>query len=60
MTLKQLVSEIARREGQKSQVKVGDIREIIRIIVDMEVEGEYPSELIKKLAKRKEASRSRS
>lgn len=38
MTLNQLVSAIAAREGKKSQVKVGDIREILRVIADLMVE----------------------
>jgi hypothetical protein len=38
MTLKELASAIAKREGKKSQVKIGDIREILRIIADLMVE----------------------
>lgn len=38
MTLKQLISAIAAREGKKSQVKIGDIREILRVIADLAVE----------------------
>ena len=34
----QLCSEIARREGGKSNVKIGDIREIVRIIADISIE----------------------
>jgi len=34
MTLRELESRIALREGKKSQVKIGDIREIIRILKD--------------------------
>lgn len=36
MTLKKLASEIAKREGKKSQARIGDIREILKIIVQME------------------------
>ena len=39
--MKKLCSEIAKREGKKSQVKVGDIREILKIIVEI-----FSSELV--------------
>jgi uncharacterized protein YqfB (UPF0267 family) len=35
MTIKQLEKLIATRESKKSQVKIGDIREIIGIISDV-------------------------
>ena len=35
MKIKELVSHIARKEGLKSVVKVGDIREIVSIISDV-------------------------
>lgn len=38
MTLSTLVSEIAKKEGKKREVPVGDIREILRIIGDLEIE----------------------
>lgn len=38
MTLNQLASKIAKREGKKSQARIGDIREIIKIIVEIEAE----------------------
>lgn len=38
MTREELASEIAKREEKKSSVAIGDIREILRIIVDIEVE----------------------
>jgi hypothetical protein len=38
MTKAALIKEIAKREGKKSQVTIGNIREIIRIIEDIEVE----------------------
>lgn len=38
LTLKQLISAIAVREGKKSQVKIGDIREILRVIADLAAE----------------------
>lgn len=34
----ELAAEIARREGKKSQVRIGDIREIIRIMGDIQAE----------------------
>lgn len=36
--MNKLASEIAKREGGKSQVAIGDIREILSIISDIEVE----------------------
>ena len=33
--LSAFVKEIARREGKKSQIKVGDIREVLRIMAEM-------------------------
>jgi hypothetical protein len=35
MKIKEIVSEIAKREGKKSQVKVGDVREVIGHLADM-------------------------
>jgi hypothetical protein len=34
MTLNKLASLIAKREGKKSQAHIGDVREILKIIVD--------------------------
>jgi hypothetical protein len=39
MTLNKLASLIAKREGKKSQVHIGNIREILKIICTMEVEN---------------------
>lgn len=39
MTLNKLASEIAKREGKKSQARIGDIREILGIITDIFVES---------------------
>ncbi len=43
MTLTQLASEIAKREGKKSQAKIGDIREMLKhlrnIIAEKEADG---------------------
>ena len=38
MNVKELASAIAYAEGKKLQVKIGDIREILRIIADLAVE----------------------
>lgn len=35
MTLNNLASAIAKKEGKKSQVKIGDVREILAILSDM-------------------------
>jgi hypothetical protein len=37
-SLNQLASDIAKLEGKKSQARIGDIREILKLIVDMSVE----------------------
>jgi hypothetical protein len=36
MTVQRLASVIAKIEGKKSQAKIGDIREILKIIVSLE------------------------
>lgn len=38
MTMQKLASMIAKREGLKSQVKIGDVREILRVLIDLQVE----------------------
>jgi hypothetical protein len=38
MTIQKLASEIAKREGKKSQARIGDIREILGILSDVAVE----------------------
>lgn len=38
MTLRTLASKIAKLEGKKSQARIGDIREILKIIINMEAE----------------------
>lgn len=35
MTLNQLASQIAKREGKKSQARIGDIREILGVMADI-------------------------
>lgn len=39
MTIQKLASEIAKREGKKSQVSIGNIREILRIFIDIASDG---------------------
>lgn len=34
MNLKKLVSDLTKKEGKKSNVKVGDVREIIGLVSD--------------------------
>lgn len=38
MTLRSLASQIAKREGKKSQARIGDIREILGILSDIILE----------------------
>lgn len=38
ISIRKLASEVARREGKKSQARIGDIREIIKILCEMEAE----------------------
>lgn len=38
MTLNQLASKIAKREGKKHQSSIGDIREILKIMIEPEAE----------------------
>jgi hypothetical protein len=47
MTPRKLASLIAKREGKKSQVYIGNIREIIGIISDiLYLEGDYGSTVL--------------
>ncbi len=39
MTVAKIASELAKREGKKSQARIGDIREILKVLVEMEVEA---------------------
>ena len=57
MTLRKLVSEISKREGKKSQVSVGDVREIVKLIVEIEAEelaNDEPSGLADAIEKRRD------
>lgn len=40
VVLQKLASEIAKREGKKSQARIGDIREILGILADVFHEDE--------------------
>jgi len=40
MTLRKLASEIAKREGKRSQARIGDIREILGLLADIFHEAE--------------------
>ncbi len=47
MTLKSLASEIAKREGKKSQAHIGDVREILGILSDIVFkDGPYLDKLL--------------
>lgn len=41
--LNKLASEICKREGKKSQAKVGDVREILKILTQMILKDEAPA-----------------
>ena len=44
MTRRTLESRIAKREGNKVQISIGNIREILKIIIEMEAEAEKPGD----------------
>lgn len=44
MTLQKLASAIAKREGKKSQARIGDIREILKIICTLDAEAGLATE----------------
>ena len=39
LTLNKLASLVANREGKKSQVKIGDVREVFRILQELSAES---------------------
>lgn len=41
MTLNKLIKEICKREGLKKQTEVAQVREILRIIAELQAESEY-------------------
>lgn len=50
MTLKELVSQIAKLEGKNHEASVGDIREILAILADLEAEGWGVCQLLARMA----------
>ncbi len=44
MTLQQLASAIAKREGKKSQSRIGDIREILKILIELDAQDLFESD----------------
>lgn len=59
MGFQRLASQIAKREGKKSQARIGNIREILKIIAEMEAEAvlvesskfnDYPVAILGKMA----------
>lgn len=65
MTVAKLASIIAKREGKKHQASVGDVREILKIFLDMMTEEEHMeaisetinSEIDKRIEKKKKAKK---
>lgn len=49
MKVGQLASIIAKKEGHKSQTRIGDIREILSILADLSYESPAPMAAIVKL-----------
>lgn len=62
MKIHQLASAIAKKEGHKSESRIGDIREILSILSDMSYESNEPIQAIVQLGiarfKRKPKKRS--
>lgn len=53
MNLRDLYKEIAKREGKKSQVKIGDIREIVAILADIFIKHPKTVSTLYKLGQRR-------
>lgn len=49
ITIKSLANEIAKREGKKTQARIGEVREILGLLCDMIQEDESPLEGIFKV-----------
>lgn len=49
MKIGQLASAIAKKEGHKSEARIGDIREILGILADMSYESPDPLQAIVQL-----------
>lgn len=46
MKVNEIASAIAKREGHKSQARIGDVREILSILADMSYDSEEPLKAI--------------
>ncbi len=53
MTQKELVTRVAALEGKKHEASVGDIREILRILAQLEADTGEVAALIRKMASSK-------
>lgn len=49
MKITEVASAIAKKEGHKSQARIGDIREILSILADMSYDSPLPIDAIIKL-----------
>lgn len=49
MQIRELASVIAKKEGHKSQARIGDIREILSILADLSYDSPEPLAAIAKL-----------
>lgn len=49
MTIKELASLIAKKEGHKSQTRIGDIREILSILADLSYNSPDPIHAVTQL-----------
>ena len=61
MNFKELASKIAKAEGKKSEAKIGDIREILKLFFDIIAEEATQEEVLefmkKEFAKRKKSTK---
>lgn len=46
MKVAEIASAIAKKEGHKSQARIGDIREVLSILADMSYDSEEPLKAI--------------
>lgn len=63
-TVNKLASQLAKREGRKSQARIGDIRELLKLMIALEVaawdeeaDGVIVSDIIKGAAADKRSKR---
>lgn len=49
MQIRELASIVAKKEGHKSQARIGDIREILAILADLSYDSPEPLDAIVKL-----------